>query len=266
MTLPRSYFVAQVPKLLEARNLVSVFGGVQALVSFNLSMDPGEIVALIGPHGSGKSTVIDALTGVRPPRSGIVLVGRKPVLHLSPARIARLGLVRTFQTPRLFWDRPALENVIVGLHRRASPGLLGTLLRSPRANRVHAHARQTALDLLATMELADCASVPAAELDFAQRRRLEIARALAAGPRILLLDEPAAGLDPSARTALGELMLFLRERFQIGICFTDDTPELAMEIADQVIVLDHGHTVAAGSSEELAGDPAIQALFSRKLA
>src|SRR5690606_24818592 len=103
----------------------------QALVSFNLSMDPGEITALIGPHGSGKSTVIDALTGVRPPRSGMALVGRKPILDLPPAKIARLGLVRTFQTPRLFWDRTALDNVIVGLHRRAAPGLWGTLLRSP---------------------------------------------------------------------------------------------------------------------------------------
>lgn len=265
MTLPRSYFLAQVPKLLEARSLVSVFGGVQALVSFNLSMDPGEITALIGPHGSGKSTVIDALTGVRPPRSGMALVGRKPILDLPPAKIARLGLVRTFQTPRLFWDRTALDNVIVGLHRRAAPGLWGTLLRSPGSNRMHARARQAALDLLATMELADCADVAAGALDFAQRRRLEIARALASGPKILLLDEPAAGLEPSSRTALGELMLFLRERFQIGICFTDDTPDLAMEIADQVIVLDHGHTAAAGSSEELAGDPVIQSLFSRKM-
>lgn len=261
MTFARNYYVAQIPKLLEARNLVAAFGGVQALVSFNLSMDPGQIIAIIGPHGSGKSTVIDLLSGVRPPRSGFAQIKGRSMIGQPPEWIARRGIIRTFQTPRLFWERSAIDNVAVAV-QRPSPGLLGTLLHTPSANRAHARARRTAMDLLATMELADQAKRRAAELDFAQRRRLEIARALGCRPRILLLDEPAGGLAPAARTALGELILFLREQFGIGICFTADTPDVAMDVADQIIVLDHGHTVAAGSPEELAGDAALLSRFA----
>lgn len=261
MTFAQNYYVAQIPKLLEARNLVAAFGGVQALVSFNLSMDPGQIIAIIGTPGSGKSTVIDLLSGVRPPRSGFAQLKGRSMIGQPPEWIAQRGIVRTFQTPRLFWERSAIDNVAVAV-QRSSPGLLGTLLHTPPAARAHAQARRTAMDLLATMELADQAKRRAADLDFGQRRRLEIARALGCRPRILLLDEPAGGLAPSARTALGELILFLREQFGVGICFTDDAPDLAMNVADQIIVLDHGHTVATGSPEELAGEAGILARFA----
>ncbi len=264
MTAAKSYYVAQVPKLLEVRNLVATFGGVQALVSFNLSMDPGEIVAIIGPHGSGKSTAIDMLSGVRVPRAGLMQIKRRSMVNQPPEWIARCGIARTFQNPRLFWDRSAVDNVMVGLHQQMSPGLLGTILRTPAANRAHAQARSRAMDLLATMELADQALMRAADLDFSQRRRLEIARALASNPRILLLDEPASGLDPTARRALGELFLFLREQFRVGICFTDNAADLALELGDQVIVLDHGQTVAVVNREELTNDERLLSLFATK--
>src|SRR5690606_13985710 len=264
MRTGKPYFVAQVPKLLEARGLCVAIDGVQALIGFNLSMDRGEIVAVIGPGGSGKSVLLDCLSGLRRASSGLLQMHRRSLRDKTPVEIVRGGLIRCFRAPRLFWERTALDNVLVGLHHQLHSGLLSTLLRTPGFHRTHQRAVERAMELLATFDLADHATTLAADLDLQQRRRLELARALATDPAILMLDEPASGMDVNQQTALAELIDFIRRQFHVGICLADDNPDLALRTADQIIVLDHGHTLAGGPPSEIRQDPAAVAVFGRE--
>ena len=245
MTFAQNYYVAQIPKLLEARNLVAAFGGVQALVSFNLSMDPGQIIAIIGPHGSGKSTVIDLLSGVRPPRSGFAQLKGRSMIGQPPEWIAQRGIVRTFQTPRLFWERSAIDNVAVAV-QRSSPGLLGTLLHTPPANRAHARARRTAMDLLATMELAGQAKLRAAELDFGLSTSRPCARSVCAAsgllyPYHLISTHPVLVTDrdifPGYELFLAQSKSDFVVAFAFGIVKEPLAPGLASQLADAIFLV-----------------------------
>jgi branched-chain amino acid transport system ATP-binding protein len=233
------------------------FGGLAAVSGLSLRLDPGELVGLIGPNGAGKTTCFNLITGVYPPTSGEIRLGARRIDGLNPVRINRAGIARTFQNIRLFQNLTVLDNVVVGLSRSAEHGLLGTMLRTPRFFRRHRAADDRAMDLLATLGLDDKAAFVAKNLPYGDQRRLEIARALATEPQILLLDEPAAGMNPAEKVALMELIRLIRDRFRPGILLIEHDMKLVMTICERITVLDHGETIAVGTPEEVRNNPDV---------
>jgi branched-chain amino acid transport system ATP-binding protein len=215
------------------------------------------LIGLIGPNGAGKTTCFNLVTGVYPPTAGDIRLGGRKIAGLNPVRINRAGIARTFQNIRLFQNLTVLDNVVVGLNRSAEHGLLSTILRTPKSTRAHRAADDRALDLLATLRLDDKAHFLAKNLPYGDQRRLEIARALATGPRILLLDEPAAGMNPAEKVELMQLIRFIRDRFGVGILLIEHDMKLVMSICERITVLDHGETIAVGSPEEVRNNPDV---------
>jgi branched-chain amino acid transport system ATP-binding protein len=243
--------------LLELRNLSVQFGGLKALSNFNFTLGLNELVGLIGPNGAGKTTAFNLVTGVYRPTAGQILLGGKSIAGKKTFRINRLGIARTFQNIRLFPALTVLDNVLVGFNRSLSHGFWGTILRTPGHQREDAHHDQLALQLLDTFALADRWDDLAGSLPYGQQRRLEIARALATNPRILLLDEPAAGMNPQEKAELMQLIRFIRDRFQIGIWLIEHDMKLVMSICERLTVLDHGETIAVGTPGEVQCDPKV---------
>ena len=243
--------------LLEIQNLCIQFGGLRALNDFSFTLDQGELVALIGPNGAGKTTAFNIVTGVYPPTSGQMLLNGRRIDGQSPVQLNRLGLARTFQNIRLFQNLTVLDNVIVALNGSAEEGLLSTLLRGPKFHRERKHSRATGMQLLETMHLADDADRLAKNLPYGDQRRLEIARALATGPKILLLDEPAAGMNPQEKSDLMKLIRFIRDHFQVGIWLIEHDMKLVMSVCERITVLDHGETIAVGTPAEVQGNPKV---------
>jgi branched-chain amino acid transport system ATP-binding protein len=233
------------------------FGGLTAVSDFSLSLAPGELVGLIGPNGAGKTTCFNLITGVYPPTSGVIRLGPRRIAGLNPVKINRAGIGRTFQNIRLFQNLTVLDNVVVGLNRSAEHGLLGTILRTPRFVRQHRAADDRARDLLTTLRLDDKAGFVAKNLPYGDQRRLEIARALATNPQILLLDEPAAGMNPAEKVELMQLIRFIRDRFGVGILLIEHDMKLVMTICERITVLDHGETIAVGTPEEVRNNPDV---------
>ena len=243
--------------LLEIHNLAIQFGGLKALGDFNFTLDQGELVALIGPNGAGKTTAFNIVTGVYKPTAGSIELNGRRIEGQSPVQLNRLGLARTFQNIRLFQNLSVLDNVIVALNRSAEHGLLSTLLRGPRFHRERRASRIAGMELLATMQLADHADRLAKNLPYGDQRRLEIARALATGPKILLLDEPAAGMNPQEKAELMKLIGFIRDRFSVGIWLIEHDMKLVMSICQRITVLDHGEIIAVGSPAEVRANPKV---------
>jgi branched-chain amino acid transport system ATP-binding protein len=243
--------------LLEVSNLSVRFGGLKALTDFNLSVDVGELVGLIGPNGAGKTTAFNVVTGVYKPTTGTVRLNGNDVAGRKPFRINRLGLARTFQNIRLFRELSVLDNVIVGFNQSIGHGFLGAALRSPKHNREDRGHEREAMELLATFGLADRASDLATNLPYGSQRRLEIARALATGPKILLLDEPAAGMNPQEKIDLMGLIEFVREKFKVGIWLIEHDMKLVMSICQRITVLDHGEVIAVGTPADVQCDPKV---------
>jgi len=243
--------------LLEIRNLCVQFGGLRALWAFDFALDPGQLVGLIGPNGAGKTTTFNVVTGVYRPTGGDARLGGESIVGLPPHRINRLGLARTFQNIRLFQDLSVLDNVLVGFNQSMTHGLFGTIARSPRHEREeHEHA-QAAFELLRTLNLLDRAHERAGSLPYGHQRRLEIARALATRPKILLLDEPAAGMNPQEKIELMDLIRFIRNRFEVGIWLIEHDMKLVMTICERITVLDHGETIAVGTPGEVQSSPKV---------
>ena len=243
--------------LLDIKNLSIRFGGLRALTAFNFALDQGELVALIGPNGAGKTTAFNIATGVYPPTSGEIHLAGRRVEGESPVQLNRAGLARTFQNIRLFQNLTVLDNVVVALSGSAEDGLLSTLLRGPKFHRQRLAARDAGLELLATMGLRDDANRVAKTLSYGDQRRLEIARALATNPQILLLDEPAAGMNPQEKTELARLIRFIRDKFGVGIWLIEHDMKLVMALCERITVLDHGETIACGTPDAVRGDPKV---------
>jgi branched-chain amino acid transport system ATP-binding protein len=237
--------------LLEISRVSIQFGGLKALADFNFSLDRGDLAGLIGPNGAGKTTAFNIVTGVYCPTAGTIRLDGKSIEGHSPVSVNHAGIARTFQNIRLFQNLSVLDNVAVGFHRSAERGYLGTLLRSPRFFRVEREASEAAMELLETFGLADHANARAASLPYGRQRRLEIARALATRPKILMLDEPAAGMNPHEKTELMHLIGSIREKFRVGIWLIEHDMKLVMSICERITVLDHGETIAVGSPREI---------------
>jgi branched-chain amino acid transport system ATP-binding protein len=243
--------------LLEVKNLSVQFGGLKALSNFNLSVEQGDLVGLIGPNGAGKTTTFNVVTGVYRPTGGEVLLGGRNIAGRKPFRINRFGIARTFQNIRLFKELTVIDNVVIGFNQSIGHGFLGAVLRSPRhlrEDRLHEHE---AMELLETFGLADRAHDVATNLPYGSQRRLEIARALATRPKVLLLDEPAAGMNPQEKVDLMGLIRFVREKFNVGIWLIEHDMKLVMSVCQRVTVLDHGEVIAAGTPAEVQCHPRV---------
>ena len=231
--------------LLEAQGVSKEFGGVTALNGVDFGVRQGQIKAIIGPNGAGKTTIFNVITGVFPPSRGAVLFRGRPLVGLKPYAVASLGIGRTFQTVQLFGEMTVLENVMLGRHSKTRAGVLASALRTPSMRREEREIRERSLAILQAVGLHDRAGQVATSLPYGEQRLIEIARALAMEPDLLLLDEPAAGLNRQEKARLGELIRGLRDR-GITILLVDHHMDLVMEISDEVLVLSYGEKIAEG--------------------
>jgi branched-chain amino acid transport system ATP-binding protein len=249
-----------VAPLLTLDRLSLAFGGLNALSGLDLRIGEREIVSLIGPNGAGKTTVFNLITGIYQPTTGQVRFGGQSIAGLAPHRIASLGITRTFQSLRLFLNMSVIENVMAATYGSTKATPVESILRLPRARREERQARLLAEDVLSFFgqRLAGYRwDQPAYSLSYANRRRLEIARALAADPRLLLLDEPAAGMNPTETAEITELISRLRDERGVAIFVIEHDMHVVAGCSDRVVALDHGVKVAEGGFDEVANDPAV---------
>jgi len=243
--------------MLELRQISRQFGGLQALSEVSFQVEQGEIFGLIGPNGAGKTTLFNLLSGVTPASSGTIHWRGQAMQGLSPDRHNRLGIARTFQNLRLFTELSVLENVLVALHRQPQGSKLDALLNTQHFRRRQSELRERALQLLEELGLADQAHRQASGLAYGDRRRLEIARALATAPALLLLDEPAAGMNPREKEQLCELLAQLRQRHQLTLVVIEHHVPLLMQLCQRLAVLDFGRLIALGTPEQIQRDPRV---------
>jgi len=248
-------------KVLDITSLTMSFGGLRAVDSVDLDVKEGEIVALIGPNGAGKTTFFNCITGIYAPDTGsidLIPKGRKPVRlnGLKPNKITSRGMARTFQNIRLFHNMTALENIMVGRHCRTRAGILGAILRGPRTRREERDIVTSSYTLLHNVGLGDFVNEQAKNLPYGAQRRLEIARALATDPFLLLLDEPAAGMNPQETEKLMELIESIRKS-GVSILLIEHDMKLIMRISDRILVLDHGLKIAEGSPAEIRNNQSV---------
>jgi ABC-type branched-subunit amino acid transport system ATPase component len=246
--------------LLELQQLSLDFGGLRALSDLDLQVDPGEVVSLIGPNGAGKTSVFNVITGLYEPASGAVLFDGESLAGLKPHQVTQRGIARTFQSLRLFLNTTVIENVMTATYggTRATP--VEQILRLPRARREEREVRALAEEVLSFFgqRLAGYRwNQPAYSLSYANRRRLEIARALATRPRMLLLDEPAAGMNPNETHEVTEVIGRLRDELGVGILVIEHDMHVVAGVSDRVVALDHGVKIAEGSFDEVANHPSV---------
>ncbi len=242
--------------LLSVTSLTKIFGGLRALEDIHLSVREGEIAGLIGPNGAGKTTLFNCVTGVTPPTSGEVHFDGSDIGGMKPHEITRLGMARTFQNIRLFSAMTALENVLVGEHCRTKAGVVGAIFRPKGVMDEEREMARKAVSILEFVGLAGVKDEWAGSLSYGDQRRLEIARALGADPKLLLLDEPAAGMNPHESSALMGLIGRIREK-GIAVLLIEHDMKVVMGISDRVFVLDHGVKIAEGLPEEIQKDPLV---------
>ena len=247
--------------ILETRKLGITFGGLVAVSDFNIKVFKGELVGLIGPNGAGKTTVFNMLTGVYKPTEGSVLLEGEVLNGKKTHQFVAAGVARTFQNIRLFKQMTVLENVLAAFTKDVSYNMVDALFRTPKFWRTEKELREKALDLLSIFHLEDKADYIAANLPYGQQRKLEIARALATDMKLLLLDEPAAGMNPTETAELLDCINTIRDRFGIAILLIEHDMSLVMNICERIQVIDYGITIAEGLPEEIAKNPKVIAAY-----
>jgi len=245
---------------LEIRELSRSFGGLKAVNDVSFMVRTGSIKSVIGPNGAGKTTLFNLISGMLPCDSGIILQNERDITGFQPHRIAKLGISRTFQTTKLFSRMTVLENVMVGRHPRTRAGFLSGVLNLPWTWKEEREIRERSLDLLDTLGLNDAAGEPASNLPFGKQRLLEIARALATEPSLLLLDEPAAGLNIYETREMAEIVLKIRE-WGITVLLVEHDMSLVMDISDEIVVLNYGRKVAEGEPAQIQRDPEVIRIY-----
>lgn len=251
--------------ILETHHLGISFGGLTAVDEFSLTVGRTEIAGLIGPNGAGKTTVFNLLTNVYQPTKGAIMLDGKSTARKTTAQVNKMGIARTFQNIRLFSNMTVIDNIKVGLHNSIDQPLLASVTRLFGYGKSEKKAKEEALTLLDFFGMADMANLQAGSLPYGAQRRLEIARALATHPGIILLDEPAAGMNPSETAELMENIRRIRDEFQIAVMLIEHDMNLVMNICEGICVLDHGKIIAKGSPEEIKANPAvIEAYLGKK--
>jgi branched-chain amino acid transport system ATP-binding protein len=249
-------------KLLEVRELIMDFGGLRAVDSVTLEVCEGEIVALIGPNGAGKTTFFNCVTGIYKPTRGEIKVhppGQKSrkINGYKPNRVTSIGMARTFQNIRLFQNMTVLENVMIGRHCRTTIGIIGAVLRGPGTRRQERETIERSYTLLEKVGLVEFADEFAKNLPYGAQRRLEIARAMATDPFLLLLDEPAAGMNPHETRALDELIVRISREEKLAILLIEHDMKLVMNISDRIYVMEYGKKIAKGTPQEIRSNPKV---------
>lgn len=243
--------------VLEAQAITMRFGGLVAVNNVDFNIPHGAIVSLIGPNGAGKTTFFNTITGLYRPTSGRMIFNGRDITGTAPSNITSLGIARTFQNIRLFANMTALENVMVGQHSRMKSNILGIILRTPTVRKEEADARTKGMELLRLVELDHVAEEAAKNLPYGDQRRLEIARALGSDPKLLLLDEPTAGMNPNET---GELITFIRElrgRMRLTILLIEHDMKVVMGLSERITVLDYGTKIAEGTPPEIRSNPRV---------
>jgi branched-chain amino acid transport system ATP-binding protein len=246
------------PAILETRHLTKIFGGLTAVDGVSFRVPEKSIVSIIGPNGAGKTTFFNMLTGLYRPSLGSVIFDGKDVTTRRPDQITALGVARTFQNIRLFGTMSAVENVLVGQHARLRATVAGSILRTPRVRREERAAREKAREVLSYVGVPERHHHDAASyLSYGEQRRVEIARALASNPKLLLLDEPTAGMNPQESERLTQFMRKLRDELGLGILLIEHDMKVVMGVSEQVTVLDHGEKIAEGEPQAVRHDPKV---------
>lgn len=243
--------------ILELKGSTIKFGGLTAVNNVSFHLNKGDLFGLIGPNGAGKTTCFNMITGVYKPTSGSILFNGKEVGGLHPSKIARMGICRTFQNIRLFQNLSVLENVVVGGFLRHRTGLLSALMYLPAAIEETKALRKDAMDLLEVMDLADVAHARSADLPYGKQRRLEIARAMATQPDLLLLDEPAAGMNPNEKEDLQSTVRRIRDDFGKTVLLIEHDMRFVMGLCERIVVLDHGEEISSGPPDVVRNDPKV---------
>ena len=243
--------------ILDVRELGIDFGGLTAVDNFNLMIGRNEIAGLIGPNGAGKTTVFNLLTNVYQPTRGSILIDGMPTAGKKTYQVNRMGVARTFQNIRLFKELSVIDNIKVGLHESMKYNLASSLLRMPNYWKEEKQCTERALELLDIFHMADLANAQAGSLPYGAQRRLEIMRALATSPKLLLLDEPAAGMNPQETEELTAFIDRIRTDFRLTVFMIEHHMDLVMDISDRVYVLDFGRLIAEGTPAEVQNDPRV---------
>ncbi len=253
------------PPILECYNLSIDFGGLSAVSDFNLIVGCTEITGLIGPNGAGKTTVFNLLTNVYTPMRGTIMIDGIDTRGKSTSQLVKMGIARTFQNIRLFKNIPVLDNVKIGMHKDMGYSMAQGILRLPRYWKCEKAADKRALELLSVFDMQDMAPMRAGSLPYGAQRRLEIVRALATSPKLLLLDEPAAGMNPSETQELMQTIRLIRDKFQIAVILIEHDMNLVMGVCDGIAVLNYGKIIAKGTPEQIKSNPlVIEAYLGKK--